>query len=227
MLKNLSKKSVLLSSIFSLSTLITPQISVAESIGLSLKTSSLGIGLEVSAGLSEKVNVRLGANYFKFSKSLNQDGIDYDFDLKLNSYTALLDWHMFDSGFRLSGGAVLDKNRLDGNAKPGSSYSIGNDTFSAAEVGLLSGHINFRDISPYLGIGWGNVVQGDSNWTFTADLGVIFTGIPVVDLNSTGGSLSNNPDLLAEIVREEQNVSDDIGFFKYYPVVSVGMSYRF
>jgi len=221
------KKSILVSGLMALSALTAAQTSFAEGVGLSMKASTLGLGLELSGGLSEKVNMRLGVNYFKFSKELEKDGINYDFDLKLNSFTALMDWHMFDGGFRLTGGAILDKNKLDGNALPASAYNIGTDTFSAEEVGQLSGHVNFRDLSPYLGIGWGNAVRGDSNWTFTADLGVIFTGSANVDLLSTGGSLSNNPDFLAEIAREEQNVSDDIGFFKYYPVISLGMSYRF
>jgi len=223
----LNHKQVLAAAAVSLSTLSIAPAAMAENVALSLKASTLGIGLELSAGLAENLSVRVGANYFKLSKTLEEDGTDYDFDLKLNSFTALVDWHAFGGNFRITGGGILDKNSFEGAAQASDFYDIGNQSFTQAEVGTLNGLINFRDISPYVGIGWGSALSGDSNWAFTADLGVIFTGTPRVDLNSVGGTLSNNADFLAEIAREEQNVADDIDFFKFYPVVSIGMSYRF
>ncbi|VAX04568.1 hypothetical protein MNBD_ALPHA03-975, partial [hydrothermal vent metagenome] len=223
----LNHKQALAAAVISLSAFVITPPAIAENFGLSLKASTLGAGIELSAGLAENLNVRVGANYFKFAKTLEEDGTNYDFDLKLNSFTALVDWHVFSGGFRITGGGVLDKNSLEGVAQVSDFYDIGNQTFSQAEVGTLNGLINFRNISPYVGIGWGNMVSGDSNWVFTADLGVIFTGTPRVDLNSVGGTLSNNAVFLAEIAREEQNVANDLDFFKFYPVVSIGMSYRF
>ncbi len=223
----LNHKQALAAAVISLSAFVITPPAIAENFGLSLKASTLGAGVELSAGLGDNLNIRVGANYFKLNKTLEENGTNYDFDLKLNSFTALVDWHAFGGGFRITGGGVLDKNSLEGAAQASDFYDIGNQTFSQAEVGTLNGLINFRNISPYVGIGWGNMVSGDSNWTFTADLGVIFTGTPRVDLNSVGGTLSNNAIFLAEIAREEQNVADDIDFFKFYPVVSIGMSYRF
>lgn len=199
----------------------------AEGIAAGLKASSQGIGLEVTGALSEKVNVRVGANYFKLSKTLDKSGNEFDFDLKLKSFNALVDWHALGNGFRITGGAVVDKNYLDGQASPANSYDIGDMVFTSAEVGTLEGNIDFRDVSPYLGIGWGNPVAKDSGWTFMVDLGVVFTGRANVDLTSVGGTLSNDADFLVEIAKERNDVRDDLDSFRYYPVVSLGLSYKF
>lgn len=221
----LNHKKIITTALFLLSTSLCSSAAMATGVGVSLKASTLGVGLELSSGLSDNVNIRVGANYFKLSKTLEESGTDYDFDLKMKSFTALLDWHVFKGGFRLTAGAVLDKNRLDGVAQQSASYDIGDNIYSAAAVGTLSASVNFRNLSPYLGIGWGNAVKGDSNWTFVADLGVIFTGTPRVDIRS---SIANpSAALLADIAMEEQSVSDDIDFFKFYPVISIGMAYRF
>ena len=46
---------------------------------------------------------------------------------------------------------------------------------------------------------------------------------------TTGGTLSNNPLLLADIEQAEQDFrdTDEISYLKYYPVISVGLNYRF
>ncbi len=59
------------------------------------------------------------------------------------------------------------------------------------------------------------------------DLGVVFIGAANVDLTSTGGTLSNDANFLAEVVKEEADVRDDLDGFKLYPVVSLGFSYKF
>lgn len=199
----------------------------ASGVAAGLKASTQGIGLELTGSLTERLNVRVGANYFKLRKSLDKSGNEYDFDLKLKSFNALLDWHIFGGGFRATGGAVIDKNYLDGQASAANSYDIGDMIFTSAEVGTLNGNIKFRDVSPYIGIGWGNPVAKDSGWTFMADLGVVFVGAATVNLTSTGGSLSNDPDFLAEIVKEEADIRDDLDGYKLYPVVSLGFAYKF
>ncbi len=212
----------------SLMILITANTALqAGGVAAGLKVSSQGIGLELTGSVSERLNLRIGANYFKLGKTLDKSGNKYDFDLKLKSFNALADWHVLGNGFRLTGGAVMDKNTLDGQALDANSYDIGGMTFTSAEVGTLTGNIRFRDVSPYVGIGWGNPLSRDSGWTFMADLGVVFTGTARVDLTSAGGTLSNDPAFLVEVAREENDVRDDLDGFKYYPVVSLGFSYRF
>lgn len=199
----------------------------ASGVAFGLKASSQGLGVELTGSLAERLNIRAGAHYFKFGQKLSKGGNEYDFDLKLKSFSALADWHVFGGAFRITGGAVLDKNNLDGDAITSNGFNIGDMVFTSEEVGILTGNVHFREVSPYLGIGWGNPVAKDSGWTFMVDLGVMFAGTAKVDLSSVGGTLSDQPLFLTELRKEEDNVRGELNNFKYYPVISLGLSRKF
>jgi hypothetical protein len=57
--------------------------------------------------------------------------------------------------------------------------------------------------------------------------GVSFSKEPKVDLIATDGTLAGDPTFQAELQREEDNVRDDAKGFKYFPIVQVGLNYRF
>lgn len=198
-------------------------------VALGVKVGTLGPGLEVTLEATNQVNVRFGVNYFKFGSDIEVDNNDYDLDIKLNSFTALADWYIIDSQFRFTGGAFINNNSLSGLALPSNTYEIGNTIYTNAEVGVLRAEADFKAIAPYIGVGWGNPLTDDSDWSFMFDVGVVFAGKPRIDITSTGGILSNNPLLQADIARAEQDFrdEDDIKYLKYYPVVSVGLNYRF
>jgi len=198
-------------------------------VALGLKVGTLGVGVELTMEAVENVNVRFGGNYFKVSREIDVEDNAYDMDLKLNTYTALADWFIMDGSFRLTAGAFINENGLTGTSLASNTYDIGGSTYTNAEVGVLTAEADFKTIAPYLGIGWGNPLADDSDWSFMFDLGVVFAGKPRLDIMTTGGTLSNNPLLLADIEEAERDFreSDEVGYLKYYPVVSVGLNYRF
>ncbi|MCP5382362.1 MAG: hypothetical protein H6912_08320 [Kordiimonadaceae bacterium] len=196
---------------------------------LGLKVGTLGAGVELTMEAVENVNLRFGANYFKLSRQINVEDNDYDMDLKLNSYTAFADWFITDSSFRITAGAFVNENGLTGTSLPSNTYDIGDNTYTSADVGILTAKVDFTSVAPYVGIGWGNPLADDSDWSFMVDLGVVFAGKPRLDINSTGGLLSNDPLLQADIAQAEQDFrdTDEIKYLRYYPVISVGLNYRF
>ena len=222
------KKTLILSVITLLSSSYSAQAAPGD-MALGLKTGTLGIGLEATFEVADKFNVRVGGNYFKLSSEVDVEGNDYDLDLKLNSFTAIGDWHVMDGIFRVSAGAVINKNGLNGAALSSNTYEIDDTIYTADEVGALSADVKFTTIASYLGIGWGNALADDSDWTFMADMGVIFAGKPKLDVTSTGGTLSNDQALLDSIAQAETDFkdSDELKYLKIYPVISVGVSYRF
>ena len=196
---------------------------------IGLKAGTLGAGIEATFEVADRFNIRVGGNYFKLGTEVDVEGNDYDLDLKLNSYAALGDWFVTDAPFRVTAGLVLNNNNLNGEALPSNSYEIGDLIFTNAEVGNLNAEIDFKSLAPYLGIGWGNPLADDSDWTFFLDLGIIFAGKPSLDITSTGGALSDDPILLDSIAQVEQDFrdTDEINYLKFYPVISVGLNYRF
>ena len=121
----------------------------------------------------------------------------------------------------------MNNNKIDLKAEAATSYDIGGQTYTPAQVGTLTGKLDFRKISPYLGLGWGNAVGTDKKWGLALDLGLVLSGSPNVDLSTTGGLLTSDAAFQADLAREEAQLKDDISFFKYYPALSIGVSYRF
>lgn len=193
---------------------------------LSAKAGTLGIGLETAMNLNENFNARLGMNAFEYDYDGQESGIDYDFEFSLLTVAGLLDWFPFEQGFRITGGVMLNDNTVDFKATPTGSYNIGGVTYTAAEVGSLTGDIDFEDISPYLGVGWGNPFGTENSWSLNLDLGVMYQGTPEITYN-TNGTLSNDPTFRANLERERQDVEDELDSFEFYPVFSIGISYRF
>ena len=137
-----------------------------------------------------------------------------------------MDWFPFDNAFHMTGGLLVNQNELELTAKTTANYEIGNTTYTAAEVGTLTGELDFNDVAPYIGIGWGNPFGKEGNWSFAIDLGVMFQGSADVDL-SANGTLAGNAAFAANLAREEDNLEDEIDDYQYYPVIALGVSYRF
>lgn len=194
--------------------------------GLYAGVSSLGLQLGVAQSLTDQLSIKLAYSGASYDADGETDGVDYEYDLDLSSVSLLLDWHVFDNDFRVTAGALANGNEISAESKiSGATIEVGDTVFTADQVGRLEGDIEFDSLAPYLGIGWGRALGEGFSVIF--DLGVAFQGEPEVELRSVGGTFSNNPILIAEVEREEQELQDDAEDFDLYPVISLGFSYRF
>jgi len=209
-----------------LSTAITPALSHAD-IALGVHGGTPGLGLSMTFELSKQFNLRGVINQYDYNFDDSVDDIEYDLDLKLSSYGLLLDWYPGSSSFRLTIGAIANNNEIEGEANPSSgTVTIGDQSFSSALVGELQTDVSFDSFAPYLGIGWGNPVKSDGVH-FTVDIGVMFQGEGDVDFRTVGTDASIQANVDAEIEREEKEIQDDLDDYKLYPIVAIGLSYRF
>ncbi len=195
-------------------------------IGLSAEVTTLGPGLSFSVPLCGSLNLRSGVHGLNYTYRGSESDVSYDFDLQLLSENVLLDWHPWHNGCRVSTGVVFNQNKVEMEARPTAAYRIGNQIYAMAEVGMLNGELSFNPAAPYVGLGWGNAVNDKHRWNFAFDLGVVFQGKPEIDLTATG-QLAANPDFMIELERERREIEDSIDAYKYYPVISFGVSYRF
>ena len=202
----------------------------AGDLAATIDLGTTGLGLHLTAPLSAQVNARVGLNYANYSSDGNTSDVDYDFKLKLATVDALLDYHPASGAFRLSAGVIHNGNSVDVNARPNAngSYTINGRTYSAATVGQMKGDVEFRKLAPYLGIGWGNAVQ-TAGWSFATDLGVAFQGKPKTRLVSTGCSAAAAlcTAFANDVANENAKLADEVKNLKFYPVLRVGVSYRF
>ena len=188
--------------------------------------STLGVGAEASARISDNLILRLGGSYFQYDTSEGIDGVSYDVDLSLASAGGALDLHPFGNGFLVSAGAFWNGNGADFNATPTTNVTIGNTTFTPAQIGRLDGEVEFNAVAPYVGLGWDGTYFGDGALSVQFRVGLFYMGEPDVSLRATG-SLAGSSAFQADLAREEANIEDELEFLGFYPAVTLGFTYRF
>ena len=213
--------------------------------GAALRAGSLGGGVEVATPLLPNLNLRLGVTGATFSYDTDYSGNDYELDLNLLTLSALGDYHLLGGGFRVTGGLMLNGNGLDVVGTPGGdagplTFAIGGQVYDAtAEVQAFTGEIEFNSVAPYAGLGWGNMVGRDKRIGLLLDVGFVFQGSPTITMGTIDTLDDTTPIpgdaegrtarqiLLDNVKQEEAELADDISSFDMYPVISLGVSYRF
>ncbi len=194
-------------------------------IGIAPHISTMGVGVDVAAAAHPRVNLRGGANVFPIDFDVEASDVDLSINFPSPTFTLLVD--LFPAGgFRLTGGILISPNDFSGEARVTQSVEIGNNFYSASEIGSLTASIVTRDIAPYIGIGVGNVASRGAGFFF--DLGLAFKGSPEVQYTATG-PIASTPEFQADLNLESQDVEEDsfIEIFAYYPVISLGFSIGF
>ncbi|MET0659844.1 MAG: hypothetical protein ABW110_16980, partial [Steroidobacteraceae bacterium] len=171
-----------------------------------VRGGTLGAGLDLNIGLTETLNARVGYSGFNYDKEIEETDVTYDGELKLRNASALLDWHPFNGGFRLSAGIVANSTKVDVDGEPtNGTYTIDDEVFTAAEVGSVNGKVEMgNSVSPYFGFGWGNPVDQGGRVTFLLDVGAMYAGKPDVKLAATCGTAAT-PQVCAQLQDAVQN----------------------
>ena len=204
------------------------QAFAASPVAAGAKVSTLGVGADLSLQMAPSLNARLGIQGFSYDTDGTESGVDYDIDLKLFSGLITADWFPFQNGFRLSAGLLANGNEIDMKGRPraGATYDINGISYDATNVGSLHGNADFNSVAPYLGIGWGNPFSSGGNWSFNCDLGVVFQGSPDISLTADG-PFASDPVFQANLEAERRDLENELDDYKYYPVISLGVTYRF
>lgn len=192
-------------------------------VGVNFKAGTLGLGVELSRSFSERLSVGLGFNSYNYKTTDRASDVDYDFDFDLQSVALLAHYHPFGGVFRFTGGVLRNENELNLTGRPtaGSSYVINGVTYNASDVGTLSGKLTFDSTAPYLGLGWGSRPGG--RFGMSADIGVLYQGSPKLVLTATGPAAG----LSSDIEQERRSAEEDLSDLEWYPVLSLGIYFRF
>lgn len=128
-----------------------------------------------------------------------------------------------DSGWRLTGGFIVSqlKPEIKGQPNAQGSYSINDHSYSAAQVGTLSGRLKYNPVSVYLGGGWESAPIEKKGWRFVSDAGVFYAGKASATLTATGAA--SNPALQADLNAERAQLEKQgLGV-----MVQLGAAYSF
>lgn len=127
----------------------TESIKPFSRLGIAIKISSLGPGIEAATPLTFRSNLRAGFNMFNYDRSFNQDGITYAGQLRFRSVEAHYDWFPFAGTFHLSPGVlVYNGNQLAANASVpgGKTFTLNHTTYASDPTDPING--TARSTSP-------------------------------------------------------------------------------
>jgi hypothetical protein len=196
----------------------------AEDHAIAAKFGLLGIGVEYTYQVSDRLSVRGGINGSSYDTDSTKSGIRYDFSLDFDSIAVGVDFHPLKSPLRISAGLVSNDNALTARSTVGQNFTIGGQSYSAEEVGTLGGRIGVDGTAPYVGIGWDWSRNKRVGVSF--DIGVLQQGTPKVSLFADG-PIAGNPDFLDDLREEEIELSDALDDYDLYPYGTLGVVFRF
>jgi hypothetical protein len=187
-----------------------------------------GLGLEAGYRFSRHFGVRANSGDYKYDHSEVSDDFDVDGNIKLKSIGALLDIYPFGGSFRLSVGMRSNDTAFRADAVPTTAtVEVGDDTYTQAEVGTLTGTVGFKKSAPMVALGWGGKFK--TGLHFGIEVGVVVQGNPQINATSNG-SLASDPLFRASLddqLAEWQQDINDNKYSKYWPVVQLHLMYRF
>jgi hypothetical protein len=208
----------------------------AADVAIGAKGGTLGVGAELTVGLGRQLNGRLGVGGFEYSDRREASDIEYDAEAHLRTATALLDYHPGGRGFRLTAGVVWNGTEVEGSSLPPASgfYDIGGVPVPVEILGTLDADAEWDPIVPYAGLGWGNAVGANQKIGFSFDIGAVFQGEADIELTPVlpaDSPINTNPlarqALQILLEREERDLEEEAADYDIYPVVSIGVTYRF
>jgi hypothetical protein len=199
---------------------LAPAAAWADGHAVGLKVGALGLGAEYTHDLTDRIAVR-GAIYgSQLGFDVEESGIDYEADIVWDSIAVGVDFHPLKSPLRLSLGFLKNDNRLELFSRPNGNVTIGNNTYTPAEVGTLEGGVRFDDTARFFGVGW-DWSRNKRRFGTSFDIGVIDQGDPTVTLRGTG-MLLGDPAFEDDIDAEIAEIEVDL-----VPYVSFGFQFRF
>lgn len=200
----------------------------ASDVAIGVRAGTLGVGITVAKLLVSHVGLRVGGDFFSLTlNGQQQTDITYDMKGKWNAVSALLDFYPAARGaFHLTGGLVTNPAKLTLTGRPTATgnFDINNHPYSSSQVGTLTGTIEFGSIEPYVGLGFGTAASNHGGLALVFDIGAVI-GKPTVSLTATGAA--SNPQLQSDLNAQIASTQQDANKLPAYPVVALGLIYRF
>ena len=198
--------------------------------GVAYKVGTLGLGLDLSYAFNSKYVLRGSFNAFSAFKNLKYEDKYFNTYGLIHNNGVLLDMHPWENAFYFSWGAFKSDSRVDLKYKPKSdAIVIGEHKYPAMQVGNIKTSISLkRKINPYFGFGF-NSMDKNSKWNFILDVGAIYIDTPKAKIEAVAskGFEALQPILDNESKIENKKLNKKIKKYKIYPVLSIGVGYKF
>jgi hypothetical protein len=215
----------------------------SSEIGIGAKFSTLGVGVEGGISVTRRSNARVGFNFYNYSRTFHSRGITYNGDVDFRSLQITYDQYLI-GGLHVSpsllayNGTHIDAATV---VPAGQSFTLGGVRYYSGAANPIdgTGTVHLRNVAPAIFLGMGNIVpRSGRHLGFNVEGGVVFQGTPTTKLNLTGTACAGSPTtgclnagtdptVQANVQNEQAKINNDLDPLKYYPVLSVGLSWKF
>ncbi len=210
-------------------------------VAIGIEVSTLGAGVEIATPLSRSLNLRATGNFVDFNYAFSIDGIDYSTRVNFRSGQIAIDWFPFHGSFHISPGLLYYKNNLSGDAHvpAAKTFTLGDVTYINSVDDPVSGTatINFdRHIAPALTIGFSNIIpRNGKHFSVPFEIGAAYTGPAVMDVKIAGTACTvqgcfnaaTDADTQTNLRNEIRDINEEAKKYPIFPIISIGLAYRF
>lgn len=199
-------------------------------IGSAVKVSTLGLGGELNLTLSDKVELMAGLNLYDYGYSTNKNQVAYKGRLNLNTLYTGVRFHPWANGLYVGGAAALNNNEINLNVQAANGkYRFNGNEYNADAVGSVKTKGVFYSLAPMLLLGWESKNVNKTGLSFFGEVGVLLGGAPRFEADVLCGQVGTTTcdAVKADFDVERQAIQKKLKNFYTYPILGVGVRYRF
>jgi len=201
-----------------------------KGLGIGLVAGTTGIGGELTFKAGNTLVIRPQGSWLAIDHDFTGSSTTFNLRANIVSAGASLDWHPFAGSFRLSAGGRYHNIDFTGTAAAAKSYTIGSNTYTAAQIGTLNASVKSAStVAPYLGLGWDSTHFSAGHWALGIDLGAVYLGAVYMGKpDATITTTSTVAGLSSDIAKEQQKLQDSVGKYgQFWPIATLALKYRF
>ena len=194
------------------------------------QVGTTGVCAEGQLQATPFITLRAGGDVFGYDENFDTGDIAYEGSADFNTISAFVDLHPFQNGFFVSAGGFAGDRTVEVVGRPNRDVVIAGQVFPPARFGRLVGEADFGGGAPFVGLGYNNTFTKAGRFGFKALAGAAFGSEPTVELRREGGEAlppAIQAQFDADREREERELEQEIEDFKTFPVLQVGLTYRF
>lgn len=185
---------------------------------------TLGVGMHAKYNFAPRLSAGIAVDYMSLGADADYDDLDSGgASIRNSSLTALGSYHVGGGGFHLDAGLQIGAPVIKANAR--GTYT---DTSGTTTIDMDGSAEASRAVGPYFGIGYVKTAN-ETGLSFYGDFGLALMGSMDVNVDTTT-DCSLLADLASDCVQDVEdfkNELENLGLPFTYPVIRLGLSYRF
>jgi hypothetical protein len=197
----------------------------ASPIAVDVHAGTTGFGVQGQYFINPYLSARVTGDWFDYNHSLSSSDINYSGKVKFQTFGLFADLHPFKNGWFVSGGFYQGDRKASLTGVPTANVVINGVSYTPAQIGTVRGDATLSSTAGFVGFGWDGAQHDKKGLHPRVTVGAAF-GSPKISLTATGPA-ANTAAVQSYVAQEQAQAQHDADYLKVYPVVTVGLGYRF